>query len=42
MGGVTVPIPIPLSPSLICFELKFCGWSLQGAAPTASYRVCMF
>jgi len=42
VSAASVPVPIPPSPSLLCFEAKFCGWSLQGKAPTASYQVCMF
>lgn len=43
-GGVggTVPIPIPADPNLVCFELRFSGYNINGRAPSASYAVCYF
>jgi hypothetical protein len=39
-AGISIPVPIPPLPELICFELRYSGFSFSGKAPTASYYVC--
>lgn len=42
VGGHSIALPIPASPMLLGFELKFSGFSLNGKAPSASYMATYF
>lgn len=42
VGGHSIGVPIPADPALLCLELKYSGFSVNGKAPTASFMVCYF
>lgn len=42
VGGHSIGVPMPPDPNFKCFELRFSGFSANGATPTASYMVCFF
>jgi hypothetical protein len=41
-GGHSIAVPVDEDPKMLGMELKFCGFSGNGLAPTASYMVTFF
>jgi hypothetical protein len=42
VGGNSIPVPMPPDPGLMCFEMKWSGFSSSGKAPSASFMSTMF